>query len=143
MKDAKSIQATIPVPVSKDEEVPMEEEDKKTPSPLIGTLTGVTPMELEKEVKVPTLAFLDEDPYSDSGLDDFLRDELKEDYIGPQVSPVHPFVVAGANFTEGVDEANITKRRRALTLSPIDPSTGGVYAITPAGAPYPEYMGSR
>ena len=43
----------------------MEEEDKKTPSPLIGTLTVTSPMELEKEVNMPTLSFIDEDPLSD------------------------------------------------------------------------------
>ena len=47
--------------------------------------------------------------------------------ISPLEPPVHPFVTADTNFLDGVDDVNTAKRRRALLVSPIDPTTVGEY----------------
>ena len=113
VEEAKALLVTGQVPVAPAEEVPMDMDEKKTPSPLIGTLTVTSPIEVEKEMKrkAPDLSFLDDDPFSDSELDEFLKEELT--HTMPTVPPVHPFVAAGANFTERVDDETIDQRLRA------------------------------
>ena len=124
----------------------MEEDDKPALAPSIGTLTVATPIAVGKDEKVAIPAYLDgNDPFSDSGLDEFLDMLPQSPYIdiSPLEPPVHPFVTDGTHFREGMDDVIAARRRRALLVSPIDPSPGGEYATTAAGAPYPEYMGTR
>ena len=89
-------------------------------------------------------AYLQDDPFSDSGLDELLEMLPPSPYVerSSLEPPAHPFVTEGTHFREGVDDVSAARRRRALLVSPIDPSTEGEYATTASGAPYPGYMGT-